>query len=146
MKSLLKILILMLTICLLLASNLTFAQEEEEGHIYVLTTYSAVMPDDGTAAERDSLVSVLRDLWNQSDKIISRLELRHYYGSDVHDWVVLLEYENWADIDEANEIIQELIEQKWPNEKERQEFFRRYRRYFTGHSDEIYGEMPQFGK
>jgi hypothetical protein len=146
MKNPMQYLALMLTVCFLLANNATFAQEEEEGHIYVVTTSRAVMPDDGTEAERDSLIMELRDAQKSNEKVLSQINLRHTYGNDSHDWVVITEYKSWADIPEAGKINQELNKKKWPDEKERQDFFRKLGKYFDGHSDEIYTELPKFGK
>jgi hypothetical protein len=104
MKNPMQYLALMLTVCFLLANNATFAQEEEEGHIYVVTTSRAVMPDDGTEAERDSLIMELRDAQKSNEKVLSQINLRHTYGNDSHDWVVITEYKSWADIPEAGKI------------------------------------------
>ncbi len=146
MKNPIQYLALMLAVCFLLVSNATFAQEEEEGHLYVVTTWKTVMPDDGTEAERDSLIMVFVEVQNSNQKVLSRLELRHTYGSDSHDWVIITKYKSLADIEEAGKISQELNRKKWPDEKERQGFFRALGKYFDGHSDEIYTELPQFGK
>ena len=138
---------LTLAVCFLLVNNAFFAQEEEEeGHIYIVSTFRTVMPEDGTEAERDSLLMELFTAQKSNEKVLSSMTLRHDYGNDSHDWVVITEYKSWADIEEARKINQELNKKKWPDEKERQGFFRHLGKYFDGHSDEIYREMPQFGK
>jgi hypothetical protein len=72
--------------------------------------------------------------------------MQHAWGSNSQDWVVVTEYKTWADIEEAGKVNQELNRKKWPDAKERQAFFRQLGKYFDGHSDEIYQEMPQFRK
>lgn len=79
-------------------------------------------------------------------KFGSQKNFRHYYGSDFRDWVVITEYKTWADIEAAAGINQELNKKKWPDDKKRAEFFRKVMKYFPTHSDEIYRELPKFGK
>jgi len=124
-------------------------RKQEKPHIYVVTTYKAVIPEGGTAAERDSLLSqFFRAVTKKNNKIFSSKTLVHYYGSDLRDWVIMEEYKTWTDIEAADKISQKLIMKKWPNDKKRKEFFRKIEKYFSGfiHSDEIYLEKPMFRK
>jgi len=134
--------------CFFLLLNMA-AYAQEEGHVYVVATYKAVMPDGGTAAERDSLLSEwVEAVEKNNDKIISSKTLRHLYGNNSNDWVVITEYKNWADIEAAHKMNLELNKMKWPDDKKRAEFFRQLGKYFSGysHSDEIYTELPKFKK
>ncbi len=147
MKSFIKKIILTLFICSIFATITAFAQEEKEApHIFIVTTHRAVMPDDGSPAERDSLIAIAVEIANQNPKVLSRTELRHAWGSDNHDWVIITEYKTWGDIEAAGKVAQELNEKKWPDAKQRREFFQKIGKYFDGHSDEIYRELPQFKK
>jgi len=120
---------------------------KEEGHFYVIMTWKTVMPEGGSAEERDSLLLEFQEaVTKKNEKILSSRNLRHYYGSDLRDWVVITEYETWADIEEAGKIGDELCKQKWPDEEERKEYFRKIMKYFSTHSDEIYKDLPKFGK
>lgn len=134
--------------CFFLLFNKT-AYAQEEGHIYAVVTWKAVMPDGGTEAERDSLMSEwVESTLKNNDKILSSKTLRHLSGSNSNDWVVITEYESWADIEAARKMNQELNKKKWPDDKKRAEFFRKLGKYFSGysHSDEIYSELPKFKK
>lgn len=137
---------LTLVVCFMLFSNMVFAQEEEQPHIFIVQTWRTVMPEDGSGAERDSLILELDEAQKSNEKVLSVKHLRHRFGNDSHDWVVIVEYASWADIEEAGKINQELQKKRWPDEKERQEFFKQLLKYFDGHSDEIYNELPKFGK
>ena len=138
--------VLAIAVCCLLLNSLSFTQEEER-HFYVVTTWKTVMPEGGTAAERDSLMlEWVEGVLKKNDKIISQKNFRHYYGSDVRDWVIITEYKTWGDIEEAAKISQELNKKKWQDDKKRAEFFKNLMKYFGTHSDEIYREMPKFGK
>ncbi len=146
MKSMGTCFALALAVFLLLSNSRALAQEEEP-HVYQITTWKTVMPEGGSATERDSLLlewvnAVLRP----NTKILSSKNLRHDYGSDSHDWVVITEYKTWADIEAAGKMSDELFNKKWPDKKQQGEFNRRLGKYFTGHSDEIYRELPKFRK
>ena len=127
-------------------NNAAYAQQEER-HIFRVQTWKAVMPEDGSAAERDSLLAEwFEAVTMKNDKILSVKELRHYYGGNSHDWVAIIEYKSWEDFAAADKINQELFNSKWPDEKERAEVTRMFRKYFPSHSDEIYRELPKFRK
>jgi hypothetical protein len=124
-------------------------KKKAKPHIYVVTKWKSVIPEGGTAAERDSLLSqFFRAVTKKNNKIFSSKTLVHYYGSDLRDWVIMEEYKTWTDIEAADKISQKLIMQKWPNDKKRKEFFQKTGKYFPDsiHSDEIYLEKPMFRK
>lgn len=137
---------LAVAVCFLMFSNVAFAQEEEEGHIYIVTTFKMAMPEGGNAEERDALVMELNEAQKSNEKVLSSKNLRHRYGNDFRDWVVITEYATWADIEEAANINQELNRKKWPDDEKRAEFFRKLFEYFPTHSDEIYTNLPKFDK
>jgi hypothetical protein len=132
----------------LMSAGPVAAQEEgEEGHLFYVMTFKGVMPEDGSEEERDALLKeYIEAVTKKNEKIISEIYLVHYVGSDDRDWVVVTEYATWADMGEADKISEELIEKKWPDKKERDEFLKKLGRYFPGHSDEIYTELPEFRK
>lgn len=147
MKNRIQYFTLTLVVFFLLFNTVVFAQEEEQPpHIFVVVTWRTVMPEDGNAAERDSLIMELVEAQKSNEKVLSVKNLFHLYGNDSHDWVVIEEYASWTDIPEAIKINQELNRKRWPDEKERQEYFKQLLKYFDGHSDEIYTELPKFGK
>lgn len=139
---------LFVLICCIFVFSHGVANAQDESHAYVAVTYKAIMPDDGTVAERDSLLSEWTEaVTKKNDKILSSTNLRHFFGSDNRDWVVFVEYESFADIAEAIKVNQELAKKRWPNEKERSEFFQKLGKYFLPlHSDEIYTALPKFDK
>ena len=132
----------------LMSTGPVAAQEEgEEGHLFLVMTHKGVMPEDGSEEERDALLKeYIEAVTKKNEKIISEINLVHYFGSDNRDWVVVTEFATWTDMKEAEKINQELEKKKWPDEKERDEFFKKLGRYWSGHSDEIYTELPEFRK
>ena len=55
-------------------------------------------------------------------------------------------YKSWEDIEAASNKSVELFREHWPDDKERAEFNKKFGKYWTGHSDEIYREFPKFRK
>ncbi|MFQ5798318.1 MAG: hypothetical protein ACE5H0_06445 [Bacteroidota bacterium] len=146
MKTITISLVFAIALSFSLSYSVAFAQEEE-AHVYLIQTWKTVMPEDGTAAERDSLVSEwVEGVLKKNGKVLSSMNLRHFFGLDSRDWIVINEYETWADMVAAGEMFQELNKKKWPDEEKRAEFFRKFGKYFPRHSDQIYRELPKFGK
>lgn len=137
---------LALTLCIFTLSTIASAQDDE-GHIYVVMTFKSVIPEGGTSEERDALLTELLEASTRNnDKILSQISLRHFWGNDSRDWVVITEYESMEDFVASGDIATELNKKKWPDEEERDAFFKRLFEYFPSHSDEIYRELPKFGK
>ncbi len=123
------------------------ANAQDNSHVYVVVTWQTIMPEGGTAEDRDALLSEwIGAVLKKNNKILSSKNLRHMYGSNNHDWVVINEYATFADIAEAAKLNASLGKKKWPDEKKRAEFFRRLGEYYPSHSDEIYRALPEFDK
>ncbi|MHC4103621.1 MAG: hypothetical protein ACYSR9_01675 [Planctomycetota bacterium] len=132
-------------ICFLLVNSIVFAQEEEGGNVVIITTHKRIMPDDGSVAERDSLLAILTEIQKRNDKILSVKNLRHRWGHNFYDWVVIWEVKNWADVEAAGDMNEEIFEKMYPDKKY-SELLQGLGKYFPTHSDEIYTELPKFGK
>lgn len=136
---------LALVVCFMILSSVGFAQDDE-GHIYVVSTFKSVMPEGGSAKERDDLLLELKEAQKSNKKVLSSFVLRHHWGSDGRDWVFITEYKSMADFAEALKIDQKLNKKKWKDDDKRAEFFRKLGKYWSEHSDEIYRELPKFTK
>lgn len=77
--------VLILGVCFSFLTTPALSQDqEEERHVYVIQTWKTVMPEDGSAAERDSLFSEwFEAVPKKNNKILSAVNLRHFYGSDM---------------------------------------------------------------
>lgn len=115
-----------------------FAQEDE--HIVVVTTWYVDNPEDGSASEFDSLATLIFDkVVSKNSKIINRSLVRHMYGSDSRQRVVISEYASMEDLDLAGEEGGKLFQEAFPNEEDRKSFSKAYGKYWNGHhADEIY--------
>ena len=117
--------------------------EEEESNIFVIVTSHTQFPDDGSIAERDSLLKeVYKHVVMKNDKVISRRVLSHLYSSDSNEWVTISEYKNWADVEAARKLGRKLFRAHWSDQKQRDAFNDALGKYFENwHGDAIYTEV-----
>lgn len=135
-----------LAIVFSLSTN-SFAQDKPEGHLYTVTTWKIAIPEDGSRAELDSLMTVYHNkVVAKNDKIVSTKVLHHYWGSDNRDVVFINEYASWGDIEAAGDLQEKLTKEAWPDKAEAQKFFKAMGKYMIKHSDEIYMGMPDMSK
>jgi hypothetical protein len=138
---------LTLLLIVVISVNDSFAQEEEKGQYYVVTTWKMTIPADGSEAELDSLHRVWHEkVVLKNDKLLRSKILRHAWGSDMRDWIVVNVYASWSDIEEAGKMQDKLIEEAWPDKMERRAFFKAFFKYTVTHSDEIYRDLPYLTK
>lgn len=135
---------------LLLSFSMTVQGQESdtpEGHIFVVVTWETIRPQGGTMTEMDSLMTLYQnEVIKKNELIISEKNLRHLYGSNSGDWIVITEYANWNDVDASTARGEELFKAKWSTPEERIAFNTAFGKYFGNHSDEIYMEFPQYNK
>ena len=139
--------ILMIAVCGIFAALNTVHAQGDERHFLVISR-KTTMPDGGSAAERDSLLSVFVEaVIRKNDKILSQQSMQHRYGPDSRDWIVVREYANWTDIEAASLANDELRRETWPDQAERQAFFKELRKYWLPmHGDEVYVGLSKFEK
>ncbi|MBT8377679.1 MAG: hypothetical protein KJN64_00455 [Ignavibacteria bacterium] len=135
---------LVLTFAVMLLSANIIAQD---GNYYVMTTWKFSVPEDGSNSELNDLMKE----WNEkvvmkNDKIVSEKAFVHRSGADMRDWVFLSEYASWGDIEAANDMQNNLVEEGWPNEEDRDKFFDTFWKYVITHSDEILMEKSELAK
>ncbi|RMG63161.1 MAG: hypothetical protein D6715_11570 [Calditrichaeota bacterium] len=134
-------------VAVFLMGSLAFAQEAQKPSYFTVTTWEVTIPEDGSRSEFNQLMKEWSDkVVRQNDKIISERVVHHISGSNSRDVVIITEYANWADIEKAQEKQDELVAAAWPSENERRDFFRKFRKYFRSHSDEIYQENTDLRK
>lgn len=129
--------------CSLGLNTKLFAQEEDNGNIFVVTKMEVAFREGNTMAEFDSLNQLYTDkVIKKNDLIISQRTLRHYYGHNNRDYVVITEVKNWGDVIEMGKKSNELFKQAWPTKEARKAYNEAMNKFFTGqHSDEIYQEV-----
>jgi hypothetical protein len=122
-------------------SSIIFAQDESS-HVFTVSTFEFSLPDEGSAAEFDSLNTLyMNNVINKNEYIISQRALRHLWGHNSLDLVYITEYNSFDDIEKGLDRNTELFREAWTTSEERQAFNSTIFSYFRGrHSDEIYQE------
>lgn len=143
MKTVIRHIGIIIVGCLLFWGDTVLAGDKP-GRVYVIRTHYGVIPEDGSIAERDSLILELVRLHRSNKKVVQVLTLVPYDDPDSQEWVVIYEYKKFEDIDEATKIDLELNKKKWPDDSEREKFFKRLAEYFPTHTDKVYQEIPKF--
>jgi len=134
-----------LSICFLLTvvlvlSGILYAQEEES-HVFTVVTFELLSPEGSSYAEFDSLAALwVEKVTKKNEFIVSEITMSHMWGNNSEDFVVITETKSFADVEKAQSRNFELVEEAWPDEEERQNYFEAYIKYFGKHSDEIYQE------
>ncbi|MFC2088099.1 hypothetical protein ACFLSX_00725 [Calditrichota bacterium] len=133
------VLLVVLVCCL---AGAIFAKDDL-GNIMVVTTLETKSNSDGSVAEFDSLNQLFTDkVLKKNELILSAKTVRHMWGHNNRDFLVMYEVKNWADVEKANEKNDELFKKAWSTEESRKEFNKKWNAYFSGkHSDEIYQEI-----
>ncbi len=146
MRRISSVLIAAALFCLL--SGSVFSQEQEkEPHYFVIQTWKVNIPEDGSRAEFAELMKEWAEkITRKNDKIVSDRVVRHNMSSDSRDIVFITEYATWNDIDAANDKQNELLKAAYPDDDERRAFNRKIGKYLGKHSDEIFREVPSWGK
>jgi hypothetical protein len=122
--------------------NINLLAQDNNGHVFTVTTFQINNPEDGSIAEFDSLNQLYTDkVIKKNEKIISQVNLRHFWGSDSRQFVIITEYKNMDDMLAANEVNNKLLIEGWPDKEERNKYNKAGSKYFGYHSDEIYTEV-----
>lgn len=110
-----------------------------EQHVVHVVTWKTRMPEGGSKAERDSLMLVRHKMTTmKNDKILKFETLYHFMTPDNHDYVEIYEYKNWADVEAAFDVDEDLLKKAIPDQMAREAFENKINSYFSGHGDNIY--------
>ncbi|WP_224487763.1 hypothetical protein [Robertkochia flava] len=120
------------------------AQMDNQPYITVTTMHWDLSDENNTydtwkAAEKEFREKVI----NKNDFIKATAVYTHLYTSDSRELVFVQMYDNWGDIEKAQDRNNELIREAWPDEADRDAFFNHLDSHYSAwHSDEIYRMLP----
>jgi len=147
MKKIKNLLLGVLMMSIMFTSNI-FAQDsqtEEFKSVFltVTKTHKTSNPDvemtDWLETEKEYFDKVTM----KNDLIIGSGFYFHFFTPDDSEVLLVSVYANWEDIEKATEITNKLVDEAWPNEEEREAFFKKQSSYYEDmHSDEIYASLP----
>ena len=140
MKALFAVLVL---VTVFASFDTSLMAQDNQGNIFVVTNFERAFPKDGSNRELDSLaVLYAENCFAKNEFIVSYKVIRHFWGRNNTDFIQMMEVKSWADIEKANDKINELFMKAWTTSADRKKFNDAYNKYFTGkHSDEIYSEV-----
>jgi hypothetical protein len=122
-------------------------RSEDQMVIYMQKSHGD-WPEDGSMDEIQSLDKQYKEVAiHGNEHIKAYYPMRHAWGSDNREFIDVFVVSSLADVGAANMAMNELVEEKWPDEEERNAFFDRYDKYATGwHGDFIYRNIPELSK
>ncbi len=124
---------------------LTFAQTNETKPYYltVTTFHRTGNPSVDFMEWKGVEKEYFEKVTSKNELIINSGIYHHYFTADNTELILVSGYKNWNDIEKAGERTKALIEEGWPNEKNRAAFFKKRASFYRGdHSDEIYKTLP----
>ena len=91
--------------------------QDNQGNIFVVTNFERAFPKDGSNRELDSLSALYSEkCFAKNEYIVSYKVIRHFWGHSNTDFIQMMEVKSWADIEKANDKINELFMKAWPTQ------------------------------
>jgi ABC-type sulfate transport system substrate-binding protein len=124
-------------------SPAAYSQADSDGNVFHVATFKFQMPEGGSWAEFDSLTAlVTKNVTSKQNKIVSQRMLRHLWGSDNRELVVITEYRKIEDLVGEDTDGETLFAAAWSSDDKQKEFNKAYNKYWRAeHKDEIYSEV-----
>lgn len=141
MKTQITQLVLMAILFFVITTNL-IAQERPK-FLTVSTAhwnldYKDFSMDEWKAVEKEYFDKVT----SKNEFIMTAVVLNHYFTEDNTEIKFVQGYSSWENIEKAQERSEELAKEAWPDEKTREDFFKKQSAYYTNmHSDELYSTV-----
>jgi hypothetical protein len=128
---------------ILLISYETITAQSEQGNVVIMNFSKFKFPDEVSVPEFDSLTYLYNtNVFEKNEYILNYKVLRHWWGNNTKDFIVVYEVKNWEDVIIASTRNNELFEEYWDTPEARKSFKEAYDKYFTvKHPDEIYHEV-----
>jgi len=118
----------------------TLSAQNLSGNVVNVQQLRSKMPENGSPAQRDSLVLIYnQNVVNKNEHILSHREYAHFFTGSNHDYLVIEEYKDLAGMEASFVRSTELEKMAWPDEMKRKAFMDAMGRYFEDwHGDGLY--------
>ena len=132
---------------LLLLSFLLFTtysySQIQESKVMVMNYYKFTFPDEVSVPEFDSLTHLYQEyVLGKNELILNYKILRHWWGNRDKEFIIMFEVKSWNDVIKASQRNNELFEEHWNTQEEREKFNEAYNKYFNAKfPDETYREV-----
>jgi hypothetical protein len=129
---------------LFLVSTSFYAQETPTFYVEVITMHWNMELEDFSMDEwKDTEIEFHEKVTMKNEHILSTTVLQHHFTEDSSEILFITVYPSWTAMETAIKRNDELAAQAWPDEKEREAFFKKQSKFYdTPHSDEIYVTIP----
>lgn len=116
--------------------------------LYYVRTRHFAFPENGTNEEFMSLLNEYNtSVTHKNEFYKAYFPQAHFYGSDRTEFVEVILTGTLADLERGLVRQGEIFRSHWPDEKARNEFNKKFDKYFSGiHSDRIYSSVPELYK
>lgn len=121
----------------------TIIAQSEHSNVIIMNFSKFKFPDEVSVPEFDSLTYLYNiNVFEKNEYILNYKVVRHWWGNNTKDFIVIYEVKNWEDVIKASTRNNELFEEYWETPEARKLFRETYDKYFTvKHPDEIYHEV-----
>ena len=133
--------ILSCLIVFMVVNNALLGQYDPENEVVTITKYH-LKPlsevENGSAEERkEVLEEYARKMNPLSTKLKSAMTLGHYWTGSSQDILAVNRWESIADADESGVTTEEVRKRAWRRDDLREEFMKKYNKYWTGRHDDL---------
>ena len=132
----------LLILFFLLFTTYSFTQIQES-KVMVMNYYKFKFPDEVSVPEFDSLTNLYqKNVLEKNELLLSYKILRHWWGNRDKDFIIMFEVKSWNDVIKSSQRNQELFEENWNTQEDREKFNEAYNKYFDAKfPDETYREI-----
>ena len=121
MTTYLKIIILFSVI--LFTNCETILAQNEQGNVVIMNFSKFKFPDEVSVPEFDSLTYLYNvNVFERNEYILNYKVLRHWWGNNTKDFIVIYEVKDWEDVIKASTRNNELFEEYWNTPEDRKLF------------------------
>ncbi|GAB1307566.1 hypothetical protein KH5_02490 [Urechidicola sp. KH5] len=136
-------------VLLLCVPSLLIAQEAEDGFVpaYILVhrVHLANQGDIDFEDWKATEIEFYNKVTAKNDLILHAGVYVHYLTPNSSELLFLSVYDSFADFENALQINEELIQEGWESEDERNAFFEKQQTFYSGfYSDEMYSTLPYY--
>ena len=133
--------ILQCLIVFMVPNNVLFGQYDPENEVVTISKYH-LKPlsevENGSAAERKEVLEEYAQKMNPlSTKLKSSMMLGHYWTGSSQDILAVNRWKSIADADESVVSTEEVRKRAWRRDDLREEFMKKYNKYWTGRHDDL---------
>ncbi|RPI72603.1 MAG: hypothetical protein EHM47_07960 [Ignavibacteriales bacterium] len=123
---------------IILFTSSAFAQDSDDFHVVHVQKWKLKsLPADNEADAFSQLLNKQSEVINSDSRVLNAYVLRHFWGADSRDLIMITEYKNTEDLFSLNEDFDSLMEKAYSKE-ELDNDNKLFDKYVGEHSDEIY--------